>query len=106
MVNTGWSGGGSGVGQRIKLAYTRAMVDAIHAGALASAATERDPIFGLAVPRSCPGVPAEILHARNTWPSPGAYDAAAKKLVGLFRANFEKHAAAVRPEVGAAGPVA
>jgi phosphoenolpyruvate carboxykinase (ATP) len=84
LVNTGWSGGGYGVGKRMKLAYTRAIVDAIHRGALASAKTRRDPVFGFEVVTECPGVPAEILWPRDAWADPSAYEASAKKLAGLF----------------------
>ena len=67
LVNTGWSGGAHGVGKRIKLAHTRALLDAIHSGALAGAATERDPVFGFDVVTACPGVPSDILWPRDTW---------------------------------------
>src|SRR5689334_6512365 len=80
LVNTGWSGGGHGVGKRIKLAHTRALLDAIHTGALAAAATKRDPVFGFDVVTACPGVSPEILWPRDTWADKAAYDAAAKKL--------------------------
>jgi len=90
LVNTGWSGGPYGVGSRMKLAYTRAMVRAILAGALAGTPTDPDPIFGLAIPTDVPGVPTEILNPRNTWKDPAAYDAQARKLAGMFRKNFEK----------------
>jgi phosphoenolpyruvate carboxykinase (ATP) len=106
LVNTGWSGGGSGVGKRIKLAYTRAIVDAIHRGALASAKTRRDPVFGFEVVTQCPGVPAEILWPRDAWADPTAYEASAKKLAGLFIENFEKYETGVDAEVRAASPVA
>jgi len=106
LVNTGWSGGAFGVGKRIKLAHTRAIVDAIHSGALASIKTEKDPIFGLEVLTECPGVPSEILNPRNTWADKAAYDASAKKLAGLFRENFKTYESGVSPEVRAAGPIA
>ena len=89
LVNTGWSGGAYGVGKRIKLAYTRAIIDAIHSGALATARRQRDPVFGFEVITECPGVPSEVLVPRNTWADKSAYDAAAQKLAGLFRANFK-----------------
>jgi phosphoenolpyruvate carboxykinase (ATP) len=89
LVNTGWSGGGFGVGSRMKLKYTRAIVDAIHAGALDKVATVDDAIFGLAVPTECPGVPGEMLVPRNTWADKAAYDVAATKLRVMFRKNFE-----------------
>ncbi len=104
LVNTGWSGGGFGVGQRMKLSITRAIVDAIHAGALDNVATVIDPIFGLAVPTECPGVPPEVLMPRNTWKDGGAYDRTATKLAHLFRENFRKYEDAASAEVKAAGP--
>jgi phosphoenolpyruvate carboxykinase (ATP) len=104
LVNTGWSGGGFGVGKRMKLAFTRAIIDAIHAGQLAEAPVERDPTFGIDVVTVVPKVPAEILLPRNTWEDKTAYDAAAKKLSSLFQANFKKYEAGVAPEVRAAGP--
>lgn len=88
LINTGWSGGPYGVGSRMKLAYTRAIVDAIHSGQLKDSPTETDPIFGLHVVTSCPHVPSEILNPRQTWPDPAAYDAAAHKLAHLFRDNY------------------
>jgi phosphoenolpyruvate carboxykinase (ATP) len=106
LVNTGWSGGSHGVGSRMKLKLTRAIITAIHSGELAQAPTQQDPVFGFAVPTTCAGVPAEILIPRNTWADKGSYDATAKKLAGLFRSNFEKYADKASAEVKAAGPVA
>ena len=106
LVNTGWSAGPFGVGNRIKLAHTRAIIDAIHAGQLAKAPTMAEPAFGLAIPLACPGVPADILVPRNTWSDKASYDATARKLAGLFRANFEKYADGASAEVRAAGPAA
>ena len=104
LVNTGWSGGGYGVGKRIKLAHTRAIVDAIHNGVLEKAKRQRDPIFGLEVITECPNVPSEILIPRNTWADKDAYDAMAKKLATLFRENFKTYEDGVSPEVRDAGP--
>jgi phosphoenolpyruvate carboxykinase (ATP) len=104
LVNTGWSGGPYGVGSRMKLSYTRAIVDAIHAGALDNVATIEDPIFGVAVPTACPNVPAEVLIPRNTWKDQGAYDRTATKLAQLFRENFRKYEQGASAEVKAAGP--
>jgi len=104
LVNTGWSGGAYGVGSRIKLKYTRAIVDAIHAGTLANVKTEEDPVFGLQVPTSCPDVPSEILLPRNTWADKAAYDEKAKKVAALFRENFKKYEAQASAEVRGAGP--
>ena len=105
LVNTGWSGGGYGQGQRMKLAYTRAIIDAIHNGSLDKVATVTDPVFGLAVPSECPGVPANILQPRNTWPTPEAFDEKAAHLANLFQRNFEKFKEGCTPEILAAGPV-
>ncbi|MEP6865795.1 MAG: phosphoenolpyruvate carboxykinase (ATP) [Deltaproteobacteria bacterium] len=104
LVNTGWSGGGYGVGSRIKLKYTRAIIDAIHSGALDKVATTEDPIFGLAVPTSCPEVASELLMPRNTWSDKALYDEKAKKLAKLFAENFKKYEAQASAEVRAGGP--
>jgi phosphoenolpyruvate carboxykinase (ATP) len=90
LVNTGWSGGPYGVGKRMKLSYTRAMVRALLAGELDNVETTTDPVFGLQVPKSVANVPAEVLDPRNTWPDKTAYDAQAKKLAEMFRKNFEQ----------------
>ncbi|HPH64447.1 MAG TPA: phosphoenolpyruvate carboxykinase (ATP), partial [Kofleriaceae bacterium] len=90
LVNTGWSGGAYGVGSRIKLKYTRAIIDAIHSGALEKVATVEDPVFGFAVPTSCPEVPADILQPRNTWSDKANFDDKARKVASLFRENFKK----------------
>src|SRR5262249_51068032 len=89
LINTGWSGGAHGVGKRIKLAHTRGIIDAIHAGSLAGGKRQRDPVFGFEVVTACPGVPSEILWPRDTWSDKAAYDAAAKKLARLFIDNFK-----------------
>lgn len=104
LVNTGWSGGGYGVGKRIKLAYTRAIIDAIHTGKLAETKRERDPVFGFDVVTECPDVSAGILWPRKAWADPAAYDAAAKKLAGLFFENFKKYEGGVNAEVRTASP--
>ncbi|HZJ63866.1 MAG TPA: phosphoenolpyruvate carboxykinase (ATP), partial [Kofleriaceae bacterium] len=104
LVNTGWSGGAYGTGSRIKLKYTRAIIDAIHSGALADVPTQTDPIFGLAVPTSCPDVPSEMLLPRNTWADKPAYDEKAKKVATLFRDNFKKYEGQASAEVRAGGP--
>jgi phosphoenolpyruvate carboxykinase (ATP) len=103
LVNTGWSGGAYGAGKRMKLGYTRAMVHAALGGKLAATATRTDPVFGLAVPQTVPGVPTEILDPRATWSDPVAYDAQAKKLAEMFRTNFEKFGS-VAAAIRAAGP--
>jgi len=105
LINTGWSGGSHGIGARIKLKFTRAIIDAIHAGTLASAPTQPDPIFGLHVVTRVPHVPAEILIPEHTWADKEAFASTAHKLAGLFVANFKKYESGVAPEVKAAGPV-
>jgi phosphoenolpyruvate carboxykinase (ATP) len=104
LINTGWTGGAYGTGSRIKLAYTRAMISAALDGKLDGVTYETHPVFGVAVPTSCPGVPAEILNPRNTWADAAAYDRAAIQLAKQFIANFEKYASGVSKEVLAAGP--
>jgi phosphoenolpyruvate carboxykinase (ATP) len=99
LVNTGWTGGAYRVGRRIKLSHTRAIIDAIHGGALTTAKIQRDPVFGFAVITECPNVPAEILIPRNTWTDGLAYDAAAQKLAELFRDNFRAYESCVSAEV-------
>jgi phosphoenolpyruvate carboxykinase (ATP) len=90
LVNTGWSGGAYGVGKRMKLSYTRAMVHAVLSGSLDNAETRADPIFGLGMPTKIAGVPSEVLDPRSTWADSAAYDAQAKKLAEMFRTNFAK----------------
>ncbi|HZW10825.1 MAG TPA: phosphoenolpyruvate carboxykinase (ATP) [Phycisphaerales bacterium] len=90
LLNTGWTGGPYGTGKRFSLKYTRAMVHAILDGSLARAECAPDPIFGLPIPKSVPGVPGEVLQPRNTWKDPAAYDAQAKKLAAMFRDNAAK----------------
>ncbi|HWH49936.1 MAG TPA: phosphoenolpyruvate carboxykinase (ATP) [Gemmatimonadaceae bacterium] len=106
LVNTGWTGGGYGVGKRMKLSHTRTMVQALLRGDLHSAATKTDPRFGLAVPAHIAGVPNEVLEPRNTWSDGAAYDAQAHKLAGMFRENFAKFEKFVTPGVAGSGPKA
>ena len=106
LVNTGWTGGAYGTGKRMKIAYTRAMIRAALSGALDKVTFERDAIFNLDVPTSCPDVPAEVLKPRNTWSDQAAYDAQAKKLARMFADNFTAFEAGVSPDVRAAGPKA
>lgn len=104
LVNTGWTGGPYGIGRRMEIKYTRALLNAAMEGALAEAEMYRDPIFGFRVPFAVPGVPAEILNPRNTWPDREAYDAQARKLAGLFVENFEQFKSEVPAHVIEAGP--
>jgi len=104
LVNTGWTGGPYGVGARIKIAYTRAMIDAILTGALDGIQGEDDPVFGVRVPVSCPGVPNEVLNPRNTWSSQADYDQQSRQLARMFIDNFGQYAEAVPSEVIHAGP--
>jgi phosphoenolpyruvate carboxykinase (ATP) len=94
------------VGKRMKLSHTRAMVNALLSGKLHSAETEKDPVFGLAVPKHVDNVPNEVLNPRNTWTDKSAYDAQAKKLSAMFRENFAKFEALALPAVRDAGPKA
>jgi phosphoenolpyruvate carboxykinase (ATP) len=94
LVNTGWTGGPYGTGKRMSLPYTRAIVKAVLEGVLASVPTKRDAIFQLLVPRSCPGVPNEILDVRSTWPDPNAYDVKARELAARFAENLQAEVAA------------
>ena len=104
LVNTGWGGGPYGTGKRISLASTRAIIDAIHTGALANARSVRDSVFGFDTVTECPGVPSGILLPQDTWPDRTAYDRAARKLAELFRTNFKTYETTVSAEVKAAGP--
>jgi phosphoenolpyruvate carboxykinase (ATP) len=104
LVNTGWTGGAVGTGSRMKLDYTRAMVRAALAGELDRVKTSPDSVFGLAIPVSVPGVPDDVLNPRSTWADTAAYDAAAAKLAGMFRRNFEAYEDGVSEAVRNAGP--
>jgi phosphoenolpyruvate carboxykinase (ATP) len=106
LVNTGWTGGPYGVGSRMKISHTRAMIDAALSGQLDSVPVQRDPIFNLDVPTACPGVPAEVLNPRNTWKDKDAYDRQARKLATMFVDNFKTFEGTASPAVKAAGPKA
>ena len=99
LVNTGWSGGSYGVGKRMAIAHTRAMVNAALDGSLASVATEAEPFFGLQIPVAVPGVPNEVLQPRSRWSDGAAYDATATKLATLFAENFARFEEHVEPAV-------
>jgi phosphoenolpyruvate carboxykinase (ATP) len=94
LVNTGWTGGGYGVGRRMPLGHTRTLVQAALSGKLAGVSFVPDPVFGVAVPKQCPGVPAELLQPRGTWKDPADYDRTAQQLAGLFQKEIKKYAAA------------
>lgn len=106
LLNTGWTGGPFGTGERIPLPSTRAMVHAAIRGALDRAPTRTEPHFGLEVPVACPGVPERLLDPRATWPDPKAYDERARALAGQFRDNFAQFAGQVPGEIAAGGPPA
>ncbi len=104
LVNTGWTGGPYGTGERMAIDHTRNMVRAALKGELADVAFEEDPVFGTQVPLNVPGVPSDVLRPRDTWADPHAYDARARDLVGMFRANFESYEDGVSESVREAGP--
>jgi phosphoenolpyruvate carboxykinase (ATP) len=104
LVNTGWTGGPFGTGHRMPIDQTRSMVRAALDGRLDDVPTEVDPVFGVAVPTSCPGVPAEVLRPRDTWSDPAEYDAMASLIAGMFDENFSQYADRMPAEVGVAGP--
>ena len=104
LVNTGWTGGGYGVGKRISLLHTRALLNTALAGQLDAVEFREDPVFGLSVPVECPGVPGELLRPRETWTDVNAYDARANDLATRFRENFEAFADEASDAVRKAGP--
>ncbi|MFN2389076.1 MAG: phosphoenolpyruvate carboxykinase (ATP) [Actinomycetota bacterium] len=104
LVNTGWTGGPYGVGRRMSLAHTRALVRAAVSGELEDVETTRHPIFNVDVPVSCPGVPDDVLDPRSTWPDADEYEIKARELAALFAENFERFRELVPPEVIKAGP--
>ncbi len=104
LVNTGWTGGPYGSGKRISIKYTRALLNAALDGQLDQVEFIQEPFFSLSVPAFCPGVPSEILMARNTWPDKAAYDAKATHLAGLFAENFKQYKKFISESVYCAGP--
>ncbi len=104
LVNTGWSGGAYGVGQRMKLSYTRAMITAALNGQLNDVSYSEHSVFGVLQPASCPNVPSEILNPRETWADKAAYDKTAAHLAGLFNKNFEKYADKASDAIKSAAP--
>lgn len=117
LVNTGWAGGRYGVGARIKLRYTRAILDAIHSGELENVETDVTPVFGLHVPKACPGVPETLLDPSSSWTDKEDFGSTLKHLGSIYSANFERYAdgggfvarelaeaiLAAGPDVGGAG---
>jgi phosphoenolpyruvate carboxykinase (ATP) len=106
LVNTGWTGGPYGVGKRMEILYTRALLNAALEGILDEVEMYEDPVFGFQVPVSVPGVPIEVLNPRNTWNDKVAYDNQAQKLARLFEENFEQfkenvpeHVLGARPKI-------
>lgn len=104
LVNTGWVGGKAGVAERMPLNETRAVIAGIHSGQLAQVPTVTDPIFGFAVPQSCPGVDAKHLNVKAAWADASAYDATAKDLAERFHKAFQVYAANVDEAIRQAGP--
>jgi phosphoenolpyruvate carboxykinase (ATP) len=104
LVNTGWTGGPYGVGKRMHLPYTRAMVDSALAGELDTVKTVKDPIFGVEIPQQVPGVPDEVLNPRNTWADKSAYDKQAADLARRFVENFKKYQEGTSEAIKNAGP--
>jgi phosphoenolpyruvate carboxykinase (ATP) len=104
LVNTGWTGGGYGVGNRMRLSLTRRMVDAALSGELDSVETSEDPIFGVAIPERVEGVPGDVLKPWQNWPDRDEYEAAARGLAKMFTENFEKYSATVSDAIRSAGP--
>ena len=104
LVNTGWTGGAYGIGSRIKLKYTRAIIDAIQNNDFDNIEKTTDPDFGFQIPVSCPGVPSKLLNPRNTWRYKREYDKAKDKLIQLFANNFKQFESKVNPNIVKAGP--
>lgn len=105
LVNTGWTGGGHGVGSRIKLKYTRAMIDAIHHGDFDGVSFTKDEAFGFEIPQSCPEVPSEVLNPKSTWEDKASFETTKAKLIGLFNENFKKFEVGVNADILEAAPM-
>ncbi len=104
LVNTGWTGGPFGVGRRMPIAWTRALLNSALSGRLAEAPTRRDPLFGFAVPLAADGVPAAALDPAETWPDKPAFNRQAERLVEMFRENFRRFESEVDADILAGGP--
>jgi phosphoenolpyruvate carboxykinase (ATP) len=105
LINTGWTGGAYGVGSRMKLKFTRAMITAALNGELNDVAYENHKVFGIALPQSCPNVPSEILNPRNTWEESNLYDIKAVELAQMFKSNFAKFEEFANAEIMAGAPL-
>lgn len=104
LINTGWTGGPYGVGKRMSIAHTRAMVNAALDGKLNDVSTVTEPYFGLHIPTKCPDVPENVLNPKNTWPNPDDYETQARKLAHMFAKNFQKFADKTTTDIRQAGP--
>ncbi len=104
LVNTGWTGGPYGIGSRMKIQYTRAMLNAALDGKLDNVEYETDPVFNLQIPKRCEGVPSEVLNPKKTWKDKAEYDKMAKKLAAMFNENFKEFEKGTEKEIIAAGP--
>ncbi|MDP1802020.1 MAG: phosphoenolpyruvate carboxykinase (ATP) [Bacteroidota bacterium] len=105
LINTGWTGGSYGVGERIKLSFTRAMITAALSGNLKDVKYNKQEVFGLHIPLECPGVPSEILNPASTWKDKTKYNETAKKLASAFLKNFEQYEDAADAEIISGGPI-
>ena len=105
LVNTGWTGGPYGVGERFKIAHSRAVIRAAINGDLDDVEFVTDPVFGFAVPVECPGIPTDLLTPRGTWQDSNEYDEKAANLARLFKENFQEYAELAGAEIVAAGPI-
>ena len=105
LINTGWSGGPFGIGKRMKLKFTRAMLNAALDGDLDDVEYVIDKRFGFEVPKSCPGVPSDLLIPEKVWESKDQYDTTANRLAAMFNKNFERYSAGVSDDVNASAPV-
>ncbi|MEW8683597.1 MAG: phosphoenolpyruvate carboxykinase (ATP), partial [Candidatus Thiodiazotropha endolucinida] len=106
LINTGWTGGPYGIGSRMAIPHTRAMVNAVLDGKLDDIPMRKDPIFGVEIPTQVPDVPVDVLFPRDTWKDQRAYDAQAMKLAGMFRDNFKKFSVQVSQDIKDAAPKA
>jgi phosphoenolpyruvate carboxykinase (ATP) len=104
LINTGWTGGAYGVGSRMSLPHTRGIIDAIHSGELAGVEYHTTPVFNFSIPRSCPGVPDDVLDPALAWADSDAYFTQLRGLAERFNKNFEKYAAGSSDEIKSAGP--